>query len=117
MIELLPESEKNSVGFKVSGPVSYEDIKKLEPHLEKLIEQYGKINCLIVAEEGCPQYASWRAFCEDFMWAFKHLKQLNKIAVVGHSKILKAITTVDLIFGEKYFDLADLDKAWQYIKS
>lgn len=118
MIEILPQSKDNTVGFKVTTPISLEDLQQIEPKLNQLIEQYGKINWLIILDGSFPYYSSWRAFYEDMMWVTKHLKNFGKMAVVGHNPILKTLIKVDgLIFGERYYDISDLDEAWKYINS
>ena len=65
------------------------------------------------------------ALIEDSMYAWKHKEQLRHVAVVGHSKLEKFLIEMDnWMFGneeeevvERYFDVADLDKAWEFVRS
>lgn len=64
------------------------------------------------------------AFVEDARYAFKQLKEMGRIAVVGKSEIQKFLVKLDnLIIGnpkeglvQEYFDMADLDAAWAFVR-
>jgi hypothetical protein len=51
MIEILPESTQNCIGFKISGEVEAEDYAKLLPIMDEAIAAHGKINLLVVIED------------------------------------------------------------------
>ena len=53
------------------------------------------------------------------------MKNLRHIAVVGHSKLEKFLIELDNKLAgivkkgliEKYFDVADMDNAWEFVRS
>jgi hypothetical protein len=53
------------------------------------------------------------------------MKQLRHIAIVGHSGLVKTLVKADnRILGnpgedlvEKYFDVSDIDSAWEFVRS
>ena len=67
---------------------------------------------------------SAKAFMEDIIWTLRHYKQMGNLAIVAHSKILKALVPIDGFFferlrkgfEERYFDVSQLDKALNFVK-
>ena len=117
MIKLHSRSHDNVLGFEVSGKINFEDLKHIELLIEEKINKYDKINWMLILNEGLPSYTSLRAFYEDSMWMFKHLKHFDKMAVVGNSTFAKILFNIDgFFFGEKYFDITDIEKAWAYVE-
>ncbi len=54
---------------------------------------------------------------EEMMWASKNIKHFDRVAIVGNRKWEELLIKVDsLVFGEKYFDITKLNKAWEYIE-
>ena len=115
MIKALERSKGNVFGFEVSGEITVEDIRRVTDVLDKAIEKYGKINWLFVFKT--IKYHSPRAFYEDIMWVMKHLKYFDRMAVVGDTMLGEVLAKVDaLAFGEKYFDISQLEDAWRYVE-
>jgi len=116
MIKILERSKGNVFGLEASGDISKEEILAVEARLDEAIKEYGKINWLYVIKSF--EYASLGAMYADMMWLLKNIKQFDKMAVVGNKKWEEILVKADsLIFGEKYFDLSELDKAWEYVES
>jgi hypothetical protein len=115
MINILPRSQGNVIGFETVGTIFMEDENKAIAVCDKLIAEHGKINVLVVL--GSLKYASLKVMYTDMMWALRHVRQMERIAVVGDSPWEKLLDKVDsLIFGEKYFDKSQLEKAWRYVE-
>ncbi len=115
MIKILEKSKGNVLGFYVTGEISPEDIESVEVVADKAIAEHGKINWLMRMET--TRYTSLRAMYEDMMWLLKNLKHFDKMAIVSDKKWEELLIKTDgLVFGEKYFDVSQLEEAWKYIE-
>ena len=91
---------------------------------EKLEEGFDYVNILIKLDELKLSQSSTKAFMEDVIWTLRHYKKMGNLAIVAHSKILKALVPVDAFFferlrkgfEERYFDVSQLDKALAFMK-
>jgi hypothetical protein len=118
MIKVSKRSHDNILAFDVSGEISLEDVKLAESTINDAIKKYGKINWLVHLTDGLPSHTTMRAFYEDMMWMIKSLKHFDKMAFVCNNNFAKALFVVDgFFFGEKYFDVSQLEDAWKYIES
>ncbi len=120
MITQLPESEGHILGVRISGKVSLEMEKEWIGKLEKVIEEHGKSNILIFLDK----HATWglKAGIEDLKWILANMKKIGKIAIVADSHFWKWYVALDSPFGkivgigEKYFEPAEIDAAWKWLK-
>ena len=126
MYKILEGSEGDVLGFEVIGGYMKEDIEALKKICDDtLAEGHDKLNFLIKIDQLDFVKSDFRAFYEDCKYAFSHMKNLRHIAVVGHSKLEKILIELDnKLLGsvkkeliEKYFDVADMDKAWEFVRS
>jgi hypothetical protein len=121
MIKELPESVGSVLGFEVSCKVTSIEKEKWIAQIELVLLKHEKLSVLIVLDED----AGWNvdAGIDDLMWLFKHIKNMDKIAVVSSSKVWKWLVTIDGLFapmmgvGEKHFEPAELETAWAWVKS
>ena len=59
------------------------------------------------------------------IWVLRNYKKMGNLAIVGHSKILKALVPIDNFFferlqkgyEERYFDISQIDKAIEFIST
>ncbi len=120
MIRKLPESEGATMGVEVVGKVDSQEEQKWIEIFDKLIEEHGRVNILILLD-GKLHY-DMDAMYADLKWTFKHLKNINKIAIVSNSKVLGWLVTIDSPFGkiagisEKHFEISHLQDAWSWAK-
>lgn len=120
MINELPHSQDNILGFEVTGKVTLEEEKKWIQRIEDCLRDHETVSILVVLNEK----ASWgvEAGIEDIKWAVTHLKSIEKIAIVSSSKVWKWLVSIDGFFAplaglkEKHFDHADLSHAWEWVK-
>jgi hypothetical protein len=64
-----------------------------------------------------------KAFFEDSLWALRNYRKLGHIAIVTHSKVLKALVPIDNLFferaskgrHERYFDISQMDEAYEFV--
>jgi len=126
MFKILEGSEGNVLGVEVVGGYMKEDIEELKKICDdKIAEGHGKLNFLIKIDQLEFGKSEFGAFYEDAKYAISHMKNLRHIAVVGQSKLEKILIELDnMLLGsvrkeliEKYFDVADMDKAWEFVRS
>ncbi len=126
MFQILEGSQGNVIGVEVSESYTKQDVEALKKLFEaKLAEGFDRINLLCKIDNLKLRDIKFDAFIEDAAYALKYIEQLRHIAVVGHSDLIKHLVKMDnVIFGsggqervEKYFDVADLDQAWEFVRS
>lgn len=115
MITILERSKGNVFGLEASGEISELDIYEVTKPMDEAVKKYGKINWLLIMKTS--KCTSLRAVYEDIMWLLKNLKHFNRMAIVGDKKWEEILIKADsLIFGEKYFDISQLEDAWAYVE-
>ena len=120
MITELPGSEGNVLGVRITGKVSLEMEKQWIAKIEKVIQEYDKFSILVFLDK----HATWglSAGIEDLKWLLTHLKRIQKIGIIADSRFWKWYVALDKPFGkmfgieEKYFEPAELDAAWKWLK-
>lgn len=121
MITKLPESAGSTIGIEVSGKIDAEQEDHWIGIFDKLLEEHDKINVLVVLD-GKINFGVDVAYA-DLKWTFKHLKNMNKLAIVSDSHVLKWLVAIDSPFGklvgisEKHFEKSQLDEAWDWAKA
>ena len=121
MIKKLSQSYENNVAFEVSGTVTAEDEAAFLKSLDEVLEKYEKLNTMIVLKEG----ARWGLDSgkADLKWLIRHMDNFNKIAIVANSTTWKVLVTIDSFFAkfidihEKYFDVEDVNEAWEWVRA
>ena len=101
---------------KVSGKLDSEDYAKFVPELERLINEHGKIRFLFRMHdfEGWTLGALW----QDTKFDIKHFKDIERLAMVGETKLQKAMATFCKPFTTakiKYFDHSQAEDAEKWI--
>jgi len=126
MFKILEGSEGNILAVELVGGYTKKDIEQLKEICDsKLAEGHEKLNFLFKIDQLDFGKSELGAFYEDSKYALSHMKNLRHIAVVGHSKLEKILVEMDnKLLGnekkelvEKYFDVSDMDKAWEFVRS
>ncbi len=126
MYKILEGSEGNVLGVEVIGGYLKKDVEELKKICDdKIAEGHGKLNFLMKIDQLDFGKSELSAFYEDSKYALSHMKNLRHIAVVGNSKLEKTLIELDnKLLGkpkkeriEKYFDVGDMDKAWDFVRS
>lgn len=117
-IELVENTESKMLEVKASGKLSAEDYETLEPGVEKLIADAGKIKILFVMRDfhGWDVGAVW----EDIKFATKHCRDIERVAMVGENtweKWMAAICKPFTMSSIKYFDASEEQAARQWLAS
>ncbi len=118
MIKLY-KSFQNKLAFLIDGEITLEQEEEWLNELENVLLKFDKIDLMVILKEN----ASWSAEAgiAELKWLFRHLKRINKIAIVAQSKMWEFLVTLDSIFArfvgikERYFEKED--EAWEWIKS
>ncbi len=119
MIRVLEQSHSHLLGLEISGRVSADEQRRWTQHLDELLEQHDQVCLMLVLSEE----ADWGELVgmDDIKWVLTHIKSFSKVAVVASSDVWKWLTAVDAFFAkwvgidEQYFDLGDIDQAWQWL--
>ena len=116
MFEILDITKDNLIAFKVRGKVEKKDYDKLTPLLEKTEREFDtrKLYFEIEEIEGIEPSALW----EDFKIYFQHIKNFDKIAVVGKGGVVEKLTnlTGPFVSGEiKFFEVGEAVIARKWI--
>ena len=90
---------------------------------EKLEEGYKTVNLLVSINEYKISNTNAKVFFEDIIFVLRNYKSIGHLAIVGHSKLIKALVPLDNFFfkrlgegkEERYFDVSQLDKAFEFI--
>lgn len=101
----------------ITGKMEKEDYDLLVPEAERLIKQYGKIR--IMAE--LVDFEGWTAgaFWEECKLAYHHLKDIERMALVGNKAWEKGMTVFVKPFTGaklKYFDISERQAAIDWIQ-
>jgi hypothetical protein len=117
MIEQLPGSSGDILGFKISGKLHDEDYAHFVPVIDAAAAQAGKVRLLAQFED----FHGWdlRALWDDVKFAATHCHKIDRIAVIGDSKweeymakVCKPFTFARI----KYFDASEIAAAWAWVR-
>jgi stage II sporulation SpoAA-like protein len=126
MFKVLDGSDGNVLGVEISESYTKQDVQEFEKTCENTAAQgFDQLNILVKLDALKLRDVKFGAFVEDSKYALQHMDQMRHLAIVGNSDMLKHLATMDnAIFGskakeriEKYFDVADLDQAWDFVRS
>ncbi|WP_461535270.1 SpoIIAA family protein [Spongorhabdus nitratireducens] len=121
MIEILPQSTDDVLGYKISGKVTGDEEKYWLGKIEQHLKEHKKLRMLVILDDN----AEWdmAAGYEDFKWISTHTRQMEKIAFVTSKKLWKWWLSADKPFARLFdvhldnFDPDELDEAWAWVKS
>lgn len=121
MIEKMPESSGNILGFRIRGKLTEADyLNDLVPEMEKAMKEYPKIRVVWVMEE----FAGWTVggAWEDFLLGTKFSSVEKMATVIDDSwdewmtplfKAFTALTRTEL----RFFKKERLAEAWEWIRA
>ena len=118
MFKILSRGSGNVIGIRAEGLLTHADYQKVLPEMEKMIKDYGAIRVLLEIP-GIP-CATPRALMDDLQFDMAHNKEVERVAITGDHSIHEWMTKMTaMLFPEsqvRFFDLADADKAWDWIE-
>ena len=118
MIEKIPESAGNVIGFKPIGDITKADYAILVPEVESLAQQYENIHILMdMTEFRWEKAEAWGA---DLKFGRDFHKNIEKLAMVGDKKWEKWLTKLAAPFyarEAKYFHSDEIEGAWDWLRA
>lgn len=117
MYRKLPRSEGRVVGYEITDKLDKEQAKQLAEELALTIAETGKVRVLF--DLRAFPYGGVGAIWEDLKFDAKHLKDMERVAVVGDRALEKAAVAVfDAITPVecRYFGREDADSAWSWLE-
>ena len=96
----------------VSGRLTRQDYAHFVPEVDRLIGKHGKIRLLFEMHD----FHGWSvgAMWEDTKFAFRHFRDIERMALVGEKKWQKGMAPFCQPFTKaevRYFDLSEADEA------
>jgi hypothetical protein len=118
MIEVIQGLPSFVAAFKANDVITGKDYDEIiNPVVEKIYREYGKINYLLVINTPLGNYSA-QAWIKDALLGFVYFTQWKKIAIVSEQKGIKTFTNIfgNLIPGEtKGFMMDQLSEAKDWI--
>jgi hypothetical protein len=116
MIEQLPSSSLNVLGFRLSGKLHDEDYKHFVPAIDAAVAEHGKVRLLAEFHDfhGWDLHALW----DDIKFSTTHCTKIERIALVGEKAWEKAMAAVCKPFTMariRYFDASQTNDAWAWL--
>lgn len=118
MIQKLKESSGKVLEVKLSGKLTDKEYKGFVTEVEKIISDKGKIRLLITVDY--PQDFDLKAAWDDLVFWTKHIKDIERLAIVGQKEWEKWLELLEkpFIHAEvKYYKTSNIKDAWNWIKS
>ena len=126
MIHQLKEYNEAILAIELSEGFTEADFNEIQKLAAVKREKgFDKANILLKLDRINISESNGKAVLEQVVKIVKHLKEFNKIAVVGDSSALAKLVKVDNMFlqlfnkgsQEKYFDVENLDEALLFVES
>lgn len=118
MYKKLSASSGNALGYEITDQINEEEYQKLVAELEGAIAQYGGIR-LLVSMPKLPA-TEWSVVDDDFRFSLRHMDDIERLAVVGDTELVKWVARISgtLISPQvEYFEPAQIDEAWRWIRA
>lgn len=117
MIESLPRSSGNVLGFKLSGKLHDDDYKHFVPAVDAVCAKHPD-DVRILAQ--FHDFHGWdlKALWDDIKFSTTHCAKVKRIALVGEkkweewmAKVCKPFTMAKI----QYFDAGEIEQAWRWV--
>ncbi len=117
MIEQFPIDNGRILGFKLTGKLHDEDYAKFVPTVDAAISSHGKVRLLAQFQD----FYGWDlpALWDDIKFAATHLRNIERVAMVGDKKWEKWMAKVCKPFTfakTRYFDESEMSSARTWIE-
>lgn len=116
MLEVRETPDTNIVEFTVDGRITREEFDRVVAVLNKKIEEYGSVRLLEeVRRIGAVEPS---LIWEDLKWAFAHVKDISRTAIVADRKWIELYTKIVKPFVKmevRYFDRGEIEAARRWL--
>ncbi len=116
MYERLNLASDNALAYRISQPLSKDEMHIITTELEGSISSFGKIRVLIDLQSF--PYDDLQSFWEDLKFDIKFAKNIQRLALVGGSRLEQWATKTfsTLSFTKcRCFQQGQLDEAWAWL--
>lgn len=126
MVQQLKTFDDNRLALEIIDGYTEADESLCEKLFKEKAEAGKKpINILIKLDEMKVSNSDIKAFFEDGIYVIRRFTDMGHIAVVAHSKVLKALVPIDNLFfersskgrHERYFDISQIEEAYNFINT
>ena len=118
MIKLVPIPVNNVIGVRIAGKMEKADIDKTTQAIEEKLTVHDKVN--IYAEIESFEGISLEALVADIKFAFPHLRDFNKKAVVSEKQWIENLVAIgDKLFPSvevRHFSFDQKDEALKWVQ-
>lgn len=118
MYQILPQSQDDVLGIRISEKLTKDDFDCLAPFLKARVRDHAPLRVLLLMEEW-RGWASLTALWEDLKLDTELNKHVARIAMVGDEEWERRMTKFIKPFAKgqlRYFDAADLEEAWAWLR-
>jgi hypothetical protein len=117
MIQQLPGSSGNALGFKMIGTIEQDDYDVLVPAMEAAADEFGTVRLLCDLTEFHWEKAS--AWDDDMRFGREFRDKIEKMAIIGDRKWEEWLVKLAEPFyakDAKYFDADESSAAWEWLR-
>jgi hypothetical protein len=117
MYRRISEDGGNVLGYRLSGRLTEAEVKEIQRELDAVIEEHGKVR--VLCEMGDFSGAEPGAIWQDLKFTPRYVNDLERFALVGDKHWHKLITELSDKAGiadARFFELAEVDRAWKWIR-
>ena len=122
MIERLKESSSGTIGIKVTGHVTAEEVAAFEPQIQIVIKERHKKPIGILVDVSDLGSVDFKARWEELRFLSKYSDHIARAAIVGASKweeIVGYIVGGTVLFAAetRYYHSPEIGAAWRWVRS
>ena len=122
MFQKLKQSSGKIVGFKLSGNITDGEFRAFVADVEKVVADKGRISLLLIMDY--PQKFELKAVWDDVIFWIRHIKDIERLAIVGQKEWEKWIELWIELFGRPfirtevgYYSKSHLQEARTWLRS
>lgn len=119
MFTIVEKSEPGILGIKIFGKPTEAEYERLSGLLQSYADTDGKVQLLISIDERLSTMDAY-VFWKDFMQQLPALRDMDRLAVLGqqhwHTALERALNS-QAAFQVRHFRVAEMEAAWQWLKT
>ncbi len=115
MIKEIKSLRADTLVYDIEEYLTVEELDVIDKGIETLLKAYNKVNLMLYIDIKSEDYS---ALIKEIAMGMKYWNKINKIAYIGDHKKWGSLIVLDDIFTkfkEKYFELEQIDKAWEWL--
>ena len=115
MLTQIKSLREDTLVYELDGYVNKEDIECINDGIEFKLSKLDAINLMIYINA---KGEGFDTLIQEFLLALKYSNDINKMAFISDKNYWKLLVTLDNMsstYKEKYFDIDDIAKAWDWI--